>query len=686
MTYSEIKIKFNEDLIEDSVVSFLIKNRLSPNDNGLLLSQKWVTVRTGPNQVAAGNPTPILKKGERSAINFIRSFNLDNNSSGENYEVTRNINEVFIKSKIPEIQFSNGIAIRVLKNLFKETISLEVNFTYNNFIGNIFKINKYEFLPSSTSCSHVKLKVTASELATKIISPIPIDNNNKNPIEFELLRGNGLTGSFLFLDFQNANGQRVFKKISLPNILSSANLSLQVNNSPNGATIIVNVRNSINLNLQYSLDNRNWKSSNVFDSILPGDYKIYVKDDLECVISKNFNVDEFGIKELYFEYSKSNSIRCVKLSEGGVISDKRIDENRLSNEDDVDLVYKEIYPFAKKDIITTQIKSSYSNISVFLVKNNLEYSIPVNKKSNNLRLKDSRDAFKFNYGNGKTGIYFVAGKRYDFDTGIDLDNDYSLNGKLPEWAKIGEYIKIDSGWFEIENIIPSAEKQAEVLVINTLSYTWIETVVKVGAIYNREKYEIYEYSINMSEYLGECFTIKIINKDDNFSELIYGSEEIAVKEKLEGYSEFIYSNDTNTDIYYATGIEHKAWVKIDDISDAPIGKMESTITDTKALLLNGTVNEGKKLKTFPVTRGRMIQLYRAFFHRHFFIEGTKYVLSEEPEVEGRLEDTNLYVINATLIKANELYKSKSFDSSIPITGGLLELPSFIKVENSYIKI
>ncbi|MFL0151138.1 hypothetical protein V2632_07615, partial [Tenacibaculum maritimum] len=107
MTYSEIKIKFNEDLIEDSVVSFLIKNRLSPNDNGLLLSQKWVTVRTGPNQVAAGNPTPILKKGERSAINFIRSFNLDNNSSGENYEVTRNINEVFIKSKIPEIQFSN---------------------------------------------------------------------------------------------------------------------------------------------------------------------------------------------------------------------------------------------------------------------------------------------------------------------------------------------------------------------------------------------------------------------------------------------------------------------------------------------------------------------------------------------------------------------------------------------------
>ena len=309
----------------------------------------------------------------------------------------------------------------------------------------------------------------------------------------------------------------------------------------------------------------------------------------------------------------------------------------------------------------------------------------INRISNNLRLKDSRDAIKFNYGSGKTGIYFTSGKRYDFDTGFDLDNDYSLNGRLPEWVKSGEYIKVETAWYQIENIIPSGDKQAEVLIID-IPYNGADSIVKVGAIYNRENYEVFEFAINMQNYLNKKFYVKIENTDSNFLELTFRSEDVSVKEDLKKYSEIIYSNDTNTDVFYSTGIQHKIWVKLDDVSDKPKGEVEQHKTDAKTILLNGNMQEGKEIKTVPVTRGMMIKVFRSFFHRYFYLDGVKYVISEEPEVEGRLGDTNLYVISASLIKANELYKSKTFDKSTPTSGGLLELPSFIKVDGGYIKI
>ncbi|TDQ27624.1 hypothetical protein [Tenacibaculum caenipelagi] len=673
MTYSEIKIQFNEELSQGSGISFLLKSSLYPNEPGLLLSETWVLFRKGKNEVGTlGNVTPTI--GERTAINFITSFELDYNGYSI-YTITRVGNEVTIKANNPYFQFSDPIAIN------NEAL-LNVGFTINNFTGNIFSISSLDFLQASNPCTHVKIRITTSELATELIEPVKIENNTQNPIEFELLKGSGL----IWLDLKSSDGQQIRERISIPYLLSSANLSIQVNNSPNGATAIANLKDSYLFNLEYSLDNLNWKDSNTFDSLPPNTYTFYVKDNLGCTVVKSFVVEEFGVSDPYFHISKSNSLRFVKSSEGGVASNKKIDENRLSFEDDVNIVYKETHYFTKDDIDTTQFKSNYSNVSAIAVdEEGNETSLLVNKISNNLRLKDSRDAIRYNYGSGKTGIYFMSGKRYDFDTGFDLDNDYSLNGKLPEWAKSGEYIKIESAWYQIENIIPSGEKQSVVLIID-VPYNGLESIVKVGSIYNRENYEVFEFDLEMLDYLNKNFFVKIVNLDDNFPELTYRSEDISVKENLKDFSEFIYSNDTNTDVFYSTGIQHKFWVKLDDISDKPDGSVKQHVTDTRTILEKGDAFEGKKIKTLPVTRGMMIKVFLSFFHRIFYLDGTKYVVSEVPEVEGRLGDTNLYVINAILRKANETHKSKTFDKSKPASGGFLELPSFIKVDGGYIKI
>ncbi len=42
------------------------------------------------------------------------------------------------------------------------------------------------------------------------------------------------------------------------------------------------------------------------------------------------------------------------------------------------------------------------------------------KKSNNIGIKDKRDAIKYNLGGGKTGIYFNSGNIYNFDTNGNL--------------------------------------------------------------------------------------------------------------------------------------------------------------------------------------------------------------------------------------------------------------------------
>ena len=340
MTYSEIKIQFNEELTIGSVVSFLLKSSLYPSDPGFPLTETWVYRRSGRYEVSTigtGAPTSIV--GERTAINFVTSFNLDMNG-GSVYTVTRSGNEVSIKSNHAVFKFANPTAEN-------NGNILNVGFTINNFTGSIFEISSLEFLQATNPCTHVKVRLTTSELATEVLEPVAVENNTDNPVEFELLKGSGL----VWFDLKSSDGQQIRQRLSIPYLLNSGNLSVKVNNSPNGATVIGNVKDSYLFNLEYSLDNSNWKESNVFDSLPSGNYVLYVRDNLGCTINKSFVVEEFGISEPYFHISKSNSLRYVKSSEGGITSNKKLDENRLSIEDDVDIVYKQLIILQKMILI-----------------------------------------------------------------------------------------------------------------------------------------------------------------------------------------------------------------------------------------------------------------------------------------------------------------------------------------------
>lgn len=108
MTYSEIKITFNQEM----PINGAVRITYSINSVMATIFELWKSTRFQSFQVTMGTPTAII--GEISAINFIKSFNLDFNASNL-FELTRTNNIVYIKSHNPELKFESGLAYKKTK-------------------------------------------------------------------------------------------------------------------------------------------------------------------------------------------------------------------------------------------------------------------------------------------------------------------------------------------------------------------------------------------------------------------------------------------------------------------------------------------------------------------------------------------------------------------------------------------
>jgi hypothetical protein len=682
MANSYIKIKFQEDLLENAVLGIgVLSEGAFGFNNSYNIIYLWKNIRASNLQVTVATPTSI--PGEATAINFLIAATLD---LGNSYSISRIGNEVTISStpivfggvayntsfSSPVFGFDviNGfVPIPNHPSIITETF---------NAVFDIFTIDSLVFAESSQPCTHVKVVLTTNVLAKKILSPFIQDSNTNNPIELELLR----SGSFL-VKLENENGTLVERSVLTPSILNEKDFEIKVNNSPNGASIFVKNEFTNGLIFEYSLNNIDWQQSNSFNGLQPQNYNLYIRDQLGCSVLKKFKVDEFNVQNPYFLISKSNSLRFANRT---IYNQKyRTDESSLSCEADVKLPYKEIQQFEKLDRITTQFKSNYQeNIVSVLKENGDTENVPVVKKTNNIGLRDSRDARMYDLQNSKTGVYFIGGNIYDFQTGVDTGEDYFLNGSLPEWAIIGNYFKIDFSWYVVENIVYDETKNAEVIVFDNI-YTQPEKPIKISTIYNRFNYEVYEFDISMSSYLNQNFRIKIKNEDGFFDNLEHLSELIDVKESQPNTVEIIYKNDTNTDVFYSTGIEHKIRIPINRIDGTIEDISESYKTDTNALLLKAELYEIDTFTFEPITKEIMRKITQALSHRFVKINQVDYVKNNSIEVEGALEDTNLYVVKASMAKSNTVYSNQVGDgNNVSNESFTIEIPSLIKETEGYI--
>jgi len=257
-----------------------------------------------------------------------------------------------------------------------------------------------------------------------------------------------------------------------------------------------------------------------------------------------------------------------------------------------------------------------------------------------------------------------------------------LNGSLPEWAVIGNYFKIGSSWFLIEEIFFDEAKNADVLVFSN-TYTGSDVAVIAASVFNRFNYEIYEFDIDMVDYIDQYLQVRINNTDDNFTEIIHLSEMIWCKVKHENVLEIKYSNSGNTDMFYATGIENiirlpYTYFKGKSDEDSEVHK-----TDTNSILLNADVYEVDEIVFEPATKEIWRKMVLALSHENVTINGVGYVKNGNFNTEGPLERSNLYVLTATMIKTGSVYNSQS-SGNMDFDGTSVAVPGLIQTDTGFV--
>lgn len=663
MALSKITITFNADLAINDFISLVLGYDLYEGLSVPLL-ETWKNTRQNQKEVTQGTPTTII--GERSAMNYIVAFNLDFGPT--NFSVSRFENVVTIISPSEGMFFDSA-----------NSNNGSVVFNIENFEGTFFEINDITFSESTTPCTHVLATVITSELATTVIQP-DLGSNTNNPFSFDVERA--LLSSVKCKNDEDEYTERIF---STPPLLSIANSTIEIVDAPTGATVTVTMSNSDGLLLEYSLDNISWQSSNLFSGLANDDYTVYIKDQYGCNISVPFTINGTGINSPFFPIiSKSNSIRFANRIVWGDSGNYKTDENTLSCEANVKKPVKEIQQFQSSDVITTQFKSNYSEITATVIKEDLtEVDVPVLQKSQNIGLKDRRDARIFKVSDTQSGIYFGAGNIYDYDTGFDTGEDYVLNGARPEWGVSGNYLVISGAWFVIEDVLYDDFRGVEYLLITKEYNSVIDSTIITGSVYNKFNYEIYEFTIDMVDYLDQNIQVRINNNDDNFDNLVHLSEVLNVKVKQDNTLEIRYKNPTNTDIFYSTGIEHLIRLPYESKDSKIQDESELHKTDTTTILLNAELYEVDEFEFTPVTTEIMRKLTQALNHKVLMIDGVGYV-KNSIDVSERQGDTNLYIVKAVLVKTGHVFTSQT-SGNVDFSSSNSEIPNLIESENGFVK-
>lgn len=666
--HSQITITFNEEISLNTSVEILygINTQLSS------ITEKYKTIRTGFGEAVIGTPT--LTVGEISAYNFVEAFNVDYNNALQ-YQVTRTANVVVIKALVPNLYFISG-------EVFPETSGPipDVVFLIENISSSDFSINNIAFSQADTNvCSNVKVTFTATKKINAILSPLTSTIAVPDfTCSFDWIRGQNIIAKLRSID----NDIVTTGSMQLPGIIDIINRNVIISPLPAGTSITIYIP-SYQLDLEYSLNNTTWQSSNSFSGLLAGNYTVYVRDQFGC--QKDFPVVITATNQYspYFKISKSNPIRFANRIIFGDAANYKNDENTLSCEVDVKLPYKEYLLFQTADVITTQFKSNYGLNEAKIIRPNLaDVSVPVIQKSNNMGLTDSRDARIYNLTNGKSGIYFTSGNTYDYLTGM-ANGTHSLNGQVPIWGVSGNYIKVGTGFYLIEDVIFDDDKNADVIVISN-NYTGTDVPQVVSSLYNLFNYEVFEFTIDMVDYIDEVIQLKIINSDTIFQTLTHLSEAISIAVRHHGTVEIFYYNEENTDIFYATGIKNKIRIALTKQGAVDEDDSENHKTDSNTVLLSAEMYEVEQFIFEPSTKEITRRNKQALSHKFVFINGVQYVKDGNFEVDGPLEDTNLYVLTAKMIKTGAPFNNET-QSGLNVVNSNSAIPGLIQTDSGFLK-
>jgi hypothetical protein len=413
--------------------------------------------------------------------------------------------------------------------------------------------------------------------------------------------------------------------------------------------------------LQFSINDTGWQTANVFEDLEEGYYTIRVRDAFGCEKSYyRYNTGQSNNTpppdNIYI--SESNSIRFVK-NEGNL---PNVYNSFSFSESDINPF---THIFKNDEIIKTEIRGSYQDLE--------SNHGTIEKIVANIGITDSRDALFFNQ-NGFVAVLFESGNLYT--DGVE-SGTYDLNGALPEWGIVGNWVNTPYGLLQIQEIA-FLDNGNEILILNSTFAIVAPTTQIINCTYNREIYDIFIHTMDISEFTDDCFYIEIFNNENIF----YRSETIQVfREMPSMFRLMTWRNSKNTDIYYSSGIEMSAWIPISRIIELSDGDVETLKSDSRVFTIRNTNYKAIQVIIENLTRGMARKINLALKHDTLTINEIQYTLVESPEIEN-YGTSVFYKISAKLIEKGEIFNS--LGNTNPFNGDVARL---LEVTNeNYIKI
>ncbi len=337
------------------------------------------------------------------------------------------------------------------------------------------------------------------------------------------------------------------------------------------------------------------------------------------------------------------------------------DYNSLSSENLNYFPYIQTQKFLTSNIIKTQFRSNYTTTTATLTdENGANTNLPVTKKTTNLGRTLAQDCLYYNYkGQGVyTGIYFINGGLYTYNTITPSTGSYILNGDLPEFAIIGQTIQIWNGAaydsYTIARIVYDEDVDSNVILINNI-YTGVQVNKIVQSQYDISEYEIYEFDANFSAFLNNCY-ITLVNSQSGKPTITFRSELLDIQVIHPKTLQIIYYNTKNDDIMYSTGITHKLLIPFYNIVAFSENENEINITDTTAILIDSNINEKNRFTFSELSVNLMRKLKIALSSKIVIINDEGYIVGGTLN-EQNINNTNLYTLEATMQKTGVVYNT-----------------------------
>lgn len=642
---SSIKIIFNSSPDVDAILT--IRDSLRPSID---MAQTFVSSRSSQGQTAISNSSGATAQNYRSAMIT------DYNGSGL-YTISYNNAEksVTVTANNPQSNFS------LITSTNGNSITTEID--NDGSSSTVFNIESVEISEAANPCENVRITVTSNQQATSMTSPFS-QVVSSNPFTFDTTRPTTSTGA-IAIKMQNANGTDT-ASVNVPRLAGSL-FSVAVISTPSEAQASVDfldtrsLVNYLSLNLEYSLDNINWQPSNDFYGLSVGDYTAFVRDKIGCVVSKDFQVEEFVASIVDYSplayISNLNSIR-YKLVEQWDDSVRKNPLNTLSYEerDKRSLYYEQL--FKPGDNQPTQVKTTYGTVtaSYFDCSGN-ETSLQVNKLTDNLDYTDVRDAtlYPFDYlGTQYLAVRFQTGSVYDSVT-LDQTDSYNLGESTPYWMDVDEFINVEGvGWMKIIAKEYDSDNGTNNLVLNRLVFGYASGfgTKKITSVYNKVNHEVWQFDYDMPT--GRHW-VKVIMEDAEQPTVTWVSEWISVRENLHDHYLIEYYNSENNDVNYATGIAFKLRIPyIKQLKWTPSVDRDIYVTDTRSVLTSSLSRDFYEMLTRPLPTAIAQKLVLALQQDRLRIENQMFLLEGEPEVIP-MGSSNMYQVRADLVESEYVF-------------------------------